>query len=148
MIKEFLISLLHYFVDITTAVLIAAAIFLTVSGTQPESAMLWQILLSGLITALPSAALICLDTKSVRLSWVLWIVHFLAIYGITLLMLHLFGWCSITPVSALLTFFAVVFIYLFTCFVHYLIDKKHTALMNQQLKKRYIRTEQSQKESA
>ena len=40
MVKEFLISLLHYFVDITTAVLIAAAIFLTVSGTQPESAML------------------------------------------------------------------------------------------------------------
>ena len=148
MIKEFLISLLHYFVDITTAVLIAAAIFLTASGRQIDSTILWQILLSGLVTALPSAALICLDTKSVRFSWILWIVHFLAIYGITLLMLHLFGWCSITPVSALLTFFAVVFIYLFTCFVHYLIDKKHTTLMNQQLKKRYLQAENPPKESA
>lgn len=147
MIKEFLISLLHYFVDITTAVLIAAAIFLTASGKQIDSAILWQILLSGLITALPSAALICLDTKSVRLSWVLWIVHFLVIYAITLLMLHMFGWCSLTPLSALLTFFAVVFIYLFTCLVHYLIDKKHTTLMNQQLKKRYLQSEQTSKET-
>lgn len=147
MIKEFLISLLHYFVDITTAVLIAAAIFLTASGKQIDSAILWQILLSGLITALPSAALICLDTKSVRLSWVLWIAHFLVIYAITLLMLHMFGWCSLTPLSALLTFFAVVFIYLFTCLVHYLIDKKHTTLMNQQLKKRYLQSEQTSKET-
>ncbi|MBQ9906767.1 MAG: DUF3021 family protein [Oscillospiraceae bacterium] len=147
MIKEFLISLLHYFVDITTAVLIAAAIYLTVSGRQIDSAILWQILLSGLITALPSAALICLDTKSVRCSRVLWIAHFIVIYGITLLMLQMFGWCSITPLSALLTFFAVMFIYLFTCFVHYLIDKKHTMLMNQQLKKRYLQAEQSQKET-
>lgn len=147
MIKEFLISLLHYFVDITTAVLIAAAIFLTASGKQIDSAILWQILLSGLITALPSAALICLDTKSVRLSWVLWIAHFLVIYAITLLMLHMFGWCSLTPLSALLTFFAVVFIYLFTCLVHYLIDKKHTILMNQQLKKRYLQSEQTSKET-
>lgn len=146
--KEFLISLLHYFVDITTAVLIAAAIYLTVSGRQIDSTILWQILLSGLITALPSAALICLDTKSVRRSWVLWIVHFIVIYGITLLMLRMFGWCSITPLSALLTFFAVVCIYLFTCFVHYLIDRKHTMLMNQQLKKRYLKTEQSQKDPA
>ena len=147
MIKEFLISLLHYFVDITTAVLIAAAMYLTASGRQIDSAILWQILLSGLITALPSAALICLDTKSVRRSWILWIVHFILIYGVTLVMLHIFGWCSITPLSALLTFFAVVFIYLFTCFVHYLIDKKHTMLMNQQLKKRYLQAEQSQKKT-
>lgn len=147
MIKEFLISLLHYFVDITTAVLIAAAIFLTASGKQIDSAILWQILLSGLITALPSAALICLDTKSVRLSWILWIAHFLVIYAIALLMLHMFGWCSLTPLSVLLTFFAVVFIYLFTCLVHYLIDKKHTTLMNQQLKKRYLQSEQTSKET-
>ncbi len=145
--KEFLISLLHYFVDITTAVLIAAAIYLTASGRQIDSTILWQILLSGLITALPSAALICLDTKSVRRSWVLWIVHFIVIYGITLLMLRMFGWCSITPISVLLTFFAVVCIYLFTCFVHYLIDRKHTMLMNQQLKKRYLKTERSQKDT-
>ena len=148
MIKEFLISLLHYFVDITTAVLIAAAIYLTVSGKQMEGVILWQILLSGLITALPTAVLICLDTKSVRLSWILWIIHFLVIFVITLVLLTVFGWCTITPLSVLLTFFAVVFIYCFTCFVHYLIDRKHTALMNEQLKKRYLNQEQAAKESA
>lgn len=57
MIKEFLISLLHYFVDITTAVLIAAACFLTLSGQQVSSTVLWEILLSGFITALPTAVL-------------------------------------------------------------------------------------------
>ena len=147
MMKEFLISLLHYFVDITTAVLIAAAIYLTASGKPIDSSILWQILLSGLITALPSAVLICLDTKTEKLSWILWILHFCVIYGVTLVLLHAFGWCRITPLSALLTFFAVVFIYLFTCMVHYLIDKKHTTLMNEQLKKRYLRAEQEQKKS-
>lgn len=142
MVKEFFVSLLHYFVDITTAVLIAAAIFLTVSGQQMNSVILWEILLSGFITALPSAVLLCFDTKSVRLSLILWIVHFLVIFGATLLMLKAFGWCSITPLSVLLTFLAVVCIYLFTCSVHYLVDKKHASVMNQQLKKRYSNAEQ------
>lgn len=141
MIKEFLISLLHYFVDITTAVLIAAAIFLTVSGQQMDSVILWEILLSGFITALPTAVLICLDTKSIKLSLILWAVHFLLIFGITLLLLNMFGWCRITPMAVLLTFLSVVFIYVFTSFVHYLVDRKHTALMNQQLKKRYLKEE-------
>ena len=141
MLKEFFISLLHYFVDITTAVLIAAASYLTISGQQMDSTILWEILLSGFITALPSTVLICLDTKSVRLSLILWIVHFILIFCTTLILLDVFGWCSITPESALLTFLAVVFIYLFTCLVHYLVDRKHTSLMNQQLKKRYSNEE-------
>ena len=137
MIKEFLVSLLHYFVDITTAVLIAAAIYLTVVGQEINSVILWEILLAGFITALPTAVLLCFDPESPRISLLLWAGHFLLIFGITLLLLRMFGWCTITPMSVLLTFFAVVFIYMFTCFVHYLVDKKHTSLMNQQLKQRY-----------
>lgn len=147
MIKEFFISLLHYFVDITTAVLIAAAIYLTVSGRQMDSIILWQILFSGFITALPTAILLCFDPKSVKLSMALWLTHFLLIFAITLLLLKMFGWCRITPLSVFLTFIAVVFIYLFTSFVHYLIDRKHTSLMNQQLKKRYLNNEQTKKET-
>lgn len=145
MLKEFFISLVHYFVDITTAVLIAAAIYLTVSGQQMESVILWQILLSGFITALPTAILLCFDPESVKVSAALWITHFLLIFVITLLLLKMFGWCRITPLSALLTFFAVVFIYLFTSFVHYLVDRKHASLMNQQLKQRYTKKEQTVK---
>ena len=137
MIKEFFVSLLHYFVDITIAVLIAAAIFLTISGPQIDSVILWEILLSGIITALPTALLLCFDTKNVRLSWILWILHFLVILIVTILLLKTFGWCRITPFSLLMAFFAVVFIYLFTSFVHYLVDRKHASIMNKQLKKRY-----------
>lgn len=142
MVKEFLISLLHYFVDITTAVLIAAAIFLTISGQQIDSSLLWQILLCGFVTALPSAVLLCLDTKSVRLSVILWGLHFLLTYVFTLLLINKLGWCRITPLSAALTFLAFVFIYSFTCFVHYMVDRKHTTLMNQQLKRRYVKEKQ------
>jgi len=141
MIKEFFVSLLHYFVDITTAVLIVTAIYMTLSGQQMESKILWEILLSGLITALPTAVLICFDTKSVKLSVILWSVHFLLIYVITLFLLNMFGWCSITPVSALITFAAILFIYLFTCLAHYITDVKHVLLMNQQFKKRYSNDE-------
>ena len=114
MIKEFFVSLLHYFVDITTAVLIAAAIFLTLSGQQVTGTILWEILLCGFITALPTAIVLCLDTKGVRLSMVLWSAHALMMYFITLLLLKIFGWCEITPLSAVLTLLAAGFIYTFT----------------------------------
>ena len=148
MIKEFFISLLHYFVDITTAVIIAAAVYLTFSGQQMENVILWQILFSGFITALPTAILLCFDPKSVKVSVVLWVIHFLLIFFITLMLLKMFGWCRITPLSVFLTFIAVVFIYFFTCCVHYLVARKHTAWMNQQLKNRYSKEEQDKKENA
>ena len=102
MVKEFFISLLHYFVDITTAVIIAAAVYLTFSHQQMENVILWQILLSGFITALPTAVLLCLDPKSVRASVILWVIHFLLIFFITLMLLKMFGWCRITPMSVYL----------------------------------------------
>ena len=142
MVKEFFISLLHYFVDITTAVIIAAAVYLTFSGQQMESVILWQILLSGFITALPTAALLCFDPKSVKVSAILWVGHFLLIFFITVMLLKMFGWCRITPMSVFLTFIAVLFIYFFTCGVHYLVARKHTAWMNQQLKNRYSKEKQ------
>lgn len=142
MVKEFFISLLHYFVEITTAVVIAAAVYLTFSEQQMENNILWQILLSGFITALPTAVLLCFDTKSVKASVILWVIHFLLIFLITVTLLKMFGWCEITPVSVFLTFIAVLFIYLFTCGVHYLVAKKHTAWMNQQLKNRYSKEKQ------
>jgi len=141
MIKEFVISLLHYFVNITTAVLIVTAIYMTISGQQMDSMILWEILISGIITALPSALLVCFDAKSGKISLLLWFVHFMLIFFTTLILLKIFGWCSITPISVLITFLAVVFIYLFTCYLHYLIDRRHVSLMNQQLKKRYTNKE-------
>ena len=143
MVKEFFVSLLHYFVDITTAVIIAAAIYLTVSGQPMADTILWQIIFSGFITALPTAILLCFDPKSVKLSIMLWVTHFLLIFLITLLLLKMFGWCRITPLSVSLTFAAVVFIYFFTCSAHYLVARKHTAWMNKQLKKRYNKENQS-----
>ena len=148
MIKEFFISLLHYFVDITTAVIIAAAVYLSFSHQQMENVILWQILFSGFITALPTAVLLCFDPKSVKVSAILWGVHFLLIFFITVMLLKMFGWCKITPLSVFLTFVAVVFIYVFTCSVHYLVARKHTAWMNRQLKKRYSNEERSEKENA
>ena len=147
MIKEFLISLLHYFVDITTAVIIVVAVYLTLSGKPVENAILWEILLAGFLTALPSAILLTFDPKSVKLSLALWVVHFLLIYSLTLLLLDMFGWTTLTARAAILTFIAVVFIYAFTCFVHYLVDRKHLALMNQQLKRRYTKKETETEEA-
>ncbi len=140
MIKEFFVSLLHYFVNITTAVLIVTAIYLTISGQPMDSVILWEILMSGLITALPSAVLVCLDIKNGRIVLLLWLVHFLLIFLISLLLIEIFGWYKITALSVPLTFLAIVFIYLFTCFAHYLVDRRHVALMNQKLKQRYSKT--------
>jgi hypothetical protein len=139
MIKEFFSSFLRYFVNINTAVLITLAVYLAFTGKQTDSSILWEILFSGLITALPSAALVCLDIKSGKVQFLLWLLHFLLIFGIALLMLHLFGLCAVTMKSVFNTFLAVVFIYLFTSYLHYLMDKSHVALMNEKLRKRYFK---------
>jgi len=146
MIKEFFVSLLHYFVNITTAILIVTAIYMTISGQPMNSIILWEILLSGLITALPSAVLVCLDTKTGKIVLLLWLVHFTLIFLISLLLIEVFGWYKITALSILLTFLAVVFIYLFTCFAHYLVDRRHVALMNQKLKQRYSKANRNYSE--
>lgn len=146
MIKDFWTSLLHYFVNITTATLFVTAVYLTVSGHQMNSVILWEILLSGMITAVPSAFLVCLDAKNNRILLLLWLVHFLLIFFTTLILIEIFGWYKITAFSILLTFMAVVAIYIFTCVTHYIVDRKHAEIMNQQLKKRYPKTEKSRTE--
>ncbi len=140
MIRDFWTSLLHYFVNITTATLLVTAIYLTISGHQMNSVILWEILLSGFITAVPSAFLVCLDAKNGRILLLLWLAHFLLIFFTTLILIERFGWYKITAFSILLTFMAVVVIYIFTCVTHYIVDKKHAEIMNQQLKKRYSKT--------
>ncbi|MBO4477087.1 MAG: DUF3021 family protein [Lachnospiraceae bacterium] len=139
MVKEFFVSLLQYFLAITTGVILAAAVFFSFSDHQPDFATFWQILFYSFITALPSSLFLCLDTKSAKASLALWTFHYILIYSLTLFLLKVFKWCDITPVVALFTFLAVSFIYFFTSFSHYLSDRKHTALMNEQLKKRYNR---------
>lgn len=141
--KEFLLSLLHYFVDITTAILIVVAVYTTIANQPMQSMILWEILLVGLVTALPAAIFLCLEPKNPRVSMCLWVVNFMLVYFIALFSLKLLGWCSITGVSALLTFLAVVFIYAFTCFVHYMDDRKHIVIMNEHLKKRYHKDKES-----
>ncbi len=82
---------------------------------------------------MPTAVLICFDTKSEKHSLILWSVHFLLIYVITLFLLNMFGWCSITPVSALITFIAIIFVYLLTCLAHYINDESHMSVTLHQL---------------
>ncbi len=136
-VKEFFLSLLHYFVDITTAILIVVAVYTTISEQPMQNMILWEILLVGLVTALPTAIFLCLEPKDLKMSMCLWTAHFLLVYFIALLSLKLFGWCSITILSALVTFLAVIFIYFFTGFVHYMVDRKHIVIMNEHLKERY-----------
>ena len=144
MLKEFFISFVHYFVDITTAVIIVAAAYLSISGKPVENEILWEVLLAGLLTALPTALFLTIDPPSPKLSLALWVGHFLLIYALTLLLLNMFGWATFNAQTFILTFIAVVFIYVFVCFFHYLLSRKHTTVLNQQLKRRYAKTESSE----
>ena len=145
MIKEFLVSLLHYFVNTTTGLTISAAIYLSASGRDVGNGMIWQILLCAIITALPTAILLCFDPADVRLSFALWVLHFILMFLITLGLIIKFEWCELSPLSFLVILLAVGGIYFFVGIVHYLVDRKHTAVMNMQLKKRYEKKQQNMK---
>ena len=143
MIKEFLVSLLHYFVNTTTGLTISAAIYLSASGRDVGNGMIWQILLCAFVTALPTAIFLCIDPSDVRLSFALWVVHFILMFFITLGLIIKFEWCELTPLTFFVILLAVGGIYFFVGMVHYLVDRKHTAVLNQQLKKRYEKKQQN-----
>lgn len=135
--RHFINSLMHYFVYITIAVLIVSAVFLSIAKLDVTYTVLWKILFSGIITAIPTAVFLHFEPKTVKTARIYWIIHFLLTFVIGVWLLKLFGWWEINAASVAVTFGAVVFIYAFTATLHYHSDKKHIVLMNKELKKRF-----------
>ena len=135
--KKFFDSFIHYFAYITTGALIVSAIFWKFVQKDMSVGILWEIILSGVLTAIPSALILNFEPETKKGILICWVSHILSIYSISITLLFIFKWIRLSVSSILLSLLAVSLIYLFTAELHFYSDKRHTALLNDALHKRY-----------
>lgn len=135
--KKFFDSFMHYFAYITTGALIVSAIFWKFIQRDMSVGILWEIILSGALTAIPSALILNCEPTTRKGVIICWGSHIISIYTISIALLFIFKWIRFSLVSILLSILAISLIYLFTAELHYYSDKRHTALLNDALHERY-----------
>ncbi len=135
--KKFFDSFIHYFAYITTGALIVAAIFWKFVQKDMSVGILWEIILSGVLTAIPSALILNIEPETKKGIIICWVSHIISIYSISIALLFIFKWIEFSVSAILLSILAVSLIYLFTAELHFYSDKRHTALLNDALHQRY-----------
>ncbi len=135
--RKFFDSFIHYFAYITTGALIVSAIFWKFVQKDMSVGILWEIILSGALTAVPSALILNFEPETKKGIVLCWVSHIISIYSISIALLFIFKWIRFSVSSILLSLLAISMIYLFTAELHYYSDKRHTALLNDALHKRY-----------
>ena len=129
----------HYFITITTGILIICAISYSSQAEAPTAATLWHILLSaGLATLATVVFFPDEDASKLRINIGL-VLHFISLCVIMIVCGRQFGWISPGFLPALAMVGYVVIVYSFTAGVTYFISKREAALLNQQLKKKFAR---------
>lgn len=135
--KKVFLTFVNYFTLILSATVIVVATFLPYNSNILSKNILWQIILAGLLTSVPSTVLPFLELKTSKSVAVCWAVHFVIVYIIATVLLKIFGWFDLTFKNLILTFLAIAFIFFFTAGMHYYTDRKNTSLINRELKKRF-----------
>lgn len=130
-------TFIHYFITITTGILLITAINFTTESDAPTSATLWQILLSAGLTALATTVFFPDENASKRRIYIGLTLHIISLCAIMILCGRWFGWISPGFLPALAMVGYVLLVYAFTAGITYLISKKEVARMNAQLQKKF-----------
>lgn len=132
-LREFL----HYFVTITTGILIISAVSYSTQSQPPTAGTLWHILLSAGLSALSTAAFFPDENASKLRINIGLVLHFISLCVIMIFCGNRFGWIGPGFLPALAMVGYVVVVYAFTAGVTYLISRREAALINQQLKRKF-----------
>jgi small-conductance mechanosensitive channel len=130
-------TFIHYFITITTGILLITAVSFTIGSDTPTTATLWQILLSAGLTALATTIFFPDENASKRRIHIGLTLHIISLCAIMILCGRWFGWISSGFLPALTMVGYVLLVYAFTASTTYLISKKEVALMNAQLQRKF-----------
>lgn len=129
---------IKWFLYITTCVLFICATNIQISGDDTIPAItLWEILLSGFITAVVTIFMRPNERDSARISIIKIIVHYLALCVVMFICGSLFGWMELTPAGIIMMLVSVAVVYLLVYISGYCLDKKRADEINRGLKGRY-----------
>lgn len=122
---KFFTELCRYFVQITTGILIVCAVnFLFYGSADMPGSTLWQILLSGFLTALATAIAYSFEPKSTKQFILMTAIHYIVLCIIMIFLGNSFGWLSLNFAGIIMMAISVALVYAFTMLVTYLTSKK------------------------
>jgi len=129
---------IKWFLYITTGILIVCAVNYSFyrADTIPQNT-LWQILLSGFVTALVTTVIMGKEiTKKteflIRVS-----IHYLVLCAVMILLGHSFGWLNYDLPGILMMMVSVAVVYLLNFAVYYVIDSRQADEINRTLREKY-----------
>lgn len=133
-IREFV----KWFFYITTSVLFICAANQTLSGENTFfTRTLWNILLSGFITALVTTLLRPGTNDSGKIMIVKIIIHYIVLCVVMIICGHRFGWMDFSPADIIMMLVSVAVVYLIVFLAGFWIDLKRADEINQRLKEKY-----------
>ena len=127
-----------WFFYITTCVVFICAANVQISGGDTVPAkMLWEILLSGLVTALVTMVFLPDLKDSGRLGVLKYAAHFVSLCVVMILCGCWFGWMDFNFSGIVMMVLSVAVVYFLVFLAAYLLDRKQADEINQRLKKKY-----------
>lgn len=135
---RFLKDFARWFFYISTAILIICAINFGVSDEDLISKhTLWQILLSGVLTAAVTVLLYPNESITGRRFIPRCLLHYGALCAVMLMSGHQFGWLEYNFVGVAMMLVSVAVVYLICMGMYYLVDRSNADKINRKLREKY-----------
>lgn len=135
---RFLKDFARWFFYISTAVLIICAINFSVSDVDLISKdTLWQILLSGFLTALVTVLLYPRENSAGSRIFLQCLIHYGALCAVMILSGHQFGWLEYDFAGIAMMLVSVAVVYLICLGMYYLVDRSNADKINRRLREKY-----------
>ena len=135
---KFIKGFLNFFTVITSCILLMVAISHTLGDyTGISENILWDIILSGAVTALVTAAIYSIDFKSQKQFVIMTLVHYLLLCIVMVFLGTNFGWITFDFRGILMMAVDVALVYIMVFVITYLVYKKEADQLNEALEKKY-----------
>lgn len=129
---------IRWFLYITVGVLIVCAVNFQLSDVEAlPRETLWQILLSGGLTAGVTVFLYPKENADKVPFWIRVLIHYAALCIVMILCGHSFGWLEYKPEGIVMMLLSVAGVYALAFGIYYMIDLKRADEINQKLKEKY-----------
>ena len=135
---KFIKGFLNFFTVITSCILLMVALSHTLGDcTGISENILWDIILSGAVTALVTAAIYSIDFKSQKQFVIMTLVHYLLLCIVMVFLGTNFGWITFDFRGILMMAVDVALVYIMVFVITYLVYKKEADQLNEALEKKY-----------
>lgn len=131
---KFLKSFVNFFATITTGILIVCAVnFFLSDSTEIPGDTLFQILISGLATALITAVFYYKEIKTHKQFLIILAAHYVLLCGIMIGLGVWFGWMDFNAAGIIMMLISVAVVYGLTILMNYIAAKKDADEINMML---------------